>query len=63
MEGALDKQERPAEMSWELRRAFLALHRTESYQAAAQMLGIDDSTLRRRIQALESEVDVAGARS
>lgn len=48
MEGALDKQERPAEMSWELRRAFLALHRTESYQAAAaQMLGIDDSTLRK----------------
>lgn len=39
--------------SWDHIRAFLALHRAGSFDGAAQLLGVDDSTLRRRIQALE----------
>jgi DNA-binding transcriptional LysR family regulator len=39
--------------SWDLIRAFLALHRAGTFEGAAQQLGIDHSTLRRRIQTLE----------
>ncbi|HBO81892.1 MAG TPA: hypothetical protein DD502_27565 [Cupriavidus sp.] len=38
---------------WDLIRAFLALERHGSYEVAADMEGIDDSTLRRRIRVLE----------
>lgn len=58
MKGEANK-EPPEELSWERVRAFLALHRTGSYQAAAVMVGVDDSTLRRRIQALEADVGVS----
>lgn len=44
--------------SWDLIRAFLALHRCGSFEAAAQLLAVDHSTLRRRIQALEQSVGV-----
>src|SRR5260221_7810539 len=37
----------------DLIRAFLALERHGSYEVAADMEGIDDSTLRRRIRVLE----------
>lgn len=40
--------------SWEVIRAFLALDRHGDYEAAARMERIDDSTLRRRIRALET---------
>ena len=39
--------------SWDLIRAFLALHRAGTFEGAAHRLGVDDSTLRRRIQTLE----------
>jgi DNA-binding transcriptional LysR family regulator len=39
--------------SWDLIRAFLALHRAGTFEGAAQQLGVDHSTLRRRIQTLE----------
>ena len=39
--------------SWDLVRCFLALHRTGGYEAAGQMMGLDHSTMRRKIQALE----------
>lgn len=39
--------------SWDLIRCFLALHRTGSYEAAGQAVGLDHSTMRRKIQALE----------
>lgn len=42
-----------APLSWELIRAFMALERHGSYEVAAEMEGIDDSTLRRRIRQLE----------
>jgi len=38
---------------WDLIRAFLALERHGSYEVAAELEGIDDSTLRRRIRQLE----------
>lgn len=38
---------------WELIRAFLALHRHGDFMAASELIGIDDSTLRRRIRSLE----------
>lgn len=38
---------------WDLIRAFLALERQGDYAIAAELEGIDDSTLRRRIRALE----------
>lgn len=38
---------------WDLIRAFLALQRHGSYEVAADLEGIDDSTLRRRIRQLE----------
>jgi DNA-binding transcriptional LysR family regulator len=42
--------------SWELVRVFLALHRAQSYEGASQILGIDISTVRRKIQSLESSL-------
>lgn len=44
--------------SWDLIRAFLALHRHGTFEAAAQSLDIDHSTLRRRIQALEQALGI-----
>lgn len=41
---------------WDLIRAFLALERHGDYAIAAEMEGIDDSTLRRRIRALEQHM-------
>lgn len=38
---------------WDLIRCFLALERHGSYEVAAELEGIDDSTLRRRIRQLE----------
>jgi len=43
----------PATPPWDLIRAFLALERHGSYDIAAELEGIDDSTLRRRIRQLE----------
>ncbi|WP_176317948.1 LysR family transcriptional regulator [Burkholderia vietnamiensis] len=43
-------------LPWDLIRAFLALSRHGSYEVAAQMEGIDDSTLRRRIRQLEQQL-------
>jgi DNA-binding transcriptional LysR family regulator len=40
--------------SWDLIRVFLALHRCGSYEAAAQLLGVDVSTTRRKLQTLEA---------
>jgi len=42
--------------SWDLIRAFLALHRAGTFEGAAQLLAVDHSTLRRRIQTLEQDV-------
>ena len=42
--------------SWDLIRAFLALHRAGTFEGAGQLLGVDHSTLRRRIQTLEQNV-------
>lgn len=42
--------------SWDLIRAFIALYRKKSYQAAAEYLGVDNTTLRRRIDALEKVI-------
>ena len=42
--------------SWDLIRSFLALHRAGTFEGAAQMLGVDHSTVRRRIHALEQQV-------
>jgi DNA-binding transcriptional LysR family regulator len=41
---------------WDLVRTFLALERYRDYAIAAEMEGIDHSTLRRRIQALEQHL-------
>ena len=41
--------------SWDHIRAFLALHRAGTFDGAAQLLAVDDSTLRRRVQALERQ--------
>lgn len=41
---------------WDLIRAFLALERQGDYGIAAELEGIDDSTLRRRIRALEQHM-------
>jgi DNA-binding transcriptional LysR family regulator len=41
--------------SWDLIRAFLALHRAGTFEGAAHLLGVDDSTLRRRVQSLEQQ--------
>lgn len=43
-------------MNWDLIRAFLALHHAGTFEGAAQMLSIDHSTMRRRIQTLEIEL-------
>lgn len=43
----------PTTPPWDLIRAFLALERHGSYEVAAELEGIDDSTLRRRIRQLE----------
>ena len=40
--------------NWDNVKAFLALYRERDYQAAAESLGIDGSTLRRKIQSLEA---------
>lgn len=45
--------------SWDLIRAFLALHRAGTFEGAAQLLTVDHSTLRRRIQSLEQSVGSA----
>lgn len=42
--------------SWDLTRSFLALYRKRDYQAAAEYLGVDDTTLRRRIGLLEKTI-------
>jgi DNA-binding transcriptional LysR family regulator len=42
--------------SWDLIRAFLALHRAGSFEGAARLLKIDHSTIRRKIQSLEQDV-------
>jgi DNA-binding transcriptional LysR family regulator len=42
--------------SWDLIRAFLALHRAGSFEGAARLLKIDHSTIRRKIQTLEQDV-------
>jgi len=42
--------------SWDLVKAYLALVRTGSYERGAQTLGIDQTTMRRRIQQLENEL-------
>ena len=39
--------------NWDYIKAFLALYRDHDYQSAAENLGIDASTLRRKIQSLE----------
>ncbi len=41
--------------SWDRIQAFLALHRTGSYEAGALQLQVDHTTLRRRIQSLERD--------
>jgi DNA-binding transcriptional LysR family regulator len=41
---------------WDLIRAFLALHRAGTFEGAAKSLSIDHSTLRRRIQTLETRM-------
>ncbi|UGY02513.1 LysR family transcriptional regulator [Bradyrhizobium quebecense] len=45
--------------SWDLVRVFLALHRAGSYEGASQALNMDISTVRRKIQALESNLGMA----
>lgn len=45
--------------SWDLIRAFLALHKAGTFEGAAHLLSVDHSTLRRRIQILEQD---SGAR-
>ena len=45
-----------AAVPWDLVRTFLALERHRDYAVAAEMEGIDHSTLRRRIQALEQHL-------
>lgn len=42
--------------NWDNVKAFLALYRAGDYQTAAESLGIDGSTLRRKIQGLESSL-------
>ena len=42
--------------SWDQIRAFLALHRAGTFDGAAQLLAINDSTLRRRVQGLEAQL-------
>lgn len=44
------------EFQWGLIRAFLALMRAHDYGVAAELEGVDDSTLRKRIRALERHV-------
>jgi DNA-binding transcriptional LysR family regulator len=44
--------------SWDLVKAFLALHRAGTFDGAAQALKVDQTTIRRRIQSLETEVGV-----
>jgi DNA-binding transcriptional LysR family regulator len=45
--------------SWDRIQAFLALHRTGSYEAGGQVLQVDHTTLRRRIQSLERDAGTA----
>ncbi|MBR0873229.1 LysR family transcriptional regulator [Bradyrhizobium tropiciagri] len=45
--------------SWDLIRVFLALHRAGSYEGASQALSMDMSTVRRKIQALESSIGMS----
>jgi DNA-binding transcriptional LysR family regulator len=45
--------------SWDLIQAFLALHRTGSYEGAGGVLHVDHTTMRRRIQALERSAGAA----
>lgn len=42
--------------SWDQIRAFLALHRAGTFDGAAQLLKVNDSTLRRQIHALEAQL-------
>jgi DNA-binding transcriptional LysR family regulator len=44
--------------SWDLVKAFLALHRAGTFEGAAQALKVDQTTIRRRIQSLEGDVGV-----
>ncbi|HEY4159718.1 MAG TPA: LysR family transcriptional regulator, partial [Polyangiaceae bacterium] len=41
-------------MDWDDLRVFLAVHRTGSHKGAARALGVDATTVSRRITALES---------
>lgn len=45
--------------SWDLIRALLALHRAGTFEGAALSLGIDSTTARRRVQALERQAGVS----
>lgn len=42
--------------SWDLIHLLLAVHRSDNFEAAAQMLKMDPSTLRRKLHALERQV-------
>lgn len=42
--------------SWDLIHLLLAVHRSETFEAAAQVLKVDASTLRRKLRALETQV-------
>jgi DNA-binding transcriptional LysR family regulator len=44
--------------SWDLIKAMLALHRAGNFEAAAQLLHINPSTMRRHIQALEQTIGI-----
>lgn len=52
----MTKDDGPSISQWDLIRAFLALERHGDYAVAAELEGIDDSTLRRRIRSLEQQL-------
>ena len=45
--------------SWDLIKALLALHRTGTFEGAAARLGLDPTTVRRRIQALDRQLGLS----
>lgn len=52
----MNKDDSASISQWDLIRAFLALERHGDYAIAAELEGIDDSTLRRRIRSLEQRM-------
>ena len=48
-----------ATQSWDLVKALLALHRAGTFEVAAARLGLDPTTVRRRIQALGRQLGIA----